>query len=199
VVTSTSPSIARGRWALLASALLVSLGAAVGQGFARFGYALLLPAMQQHLGWTYAQAGLVNSANALGYLCGALAVGPCVARWGAPRVVRLSLLAVSLSLIATGWSNAFWLLLAARAVAGAGAGLMFIGGVAVVLALDNTHRSDLPVGVYYAGPGIGIVVSGLIVPWLLGALGWDWRAVWVALGVLGLLAQIVIEPPLRAA
>jgi predicted MFS family arabinose efflux permease len=190
-------SITRSQRALLAQALLVSLGAAVGQGFARFGYALLLPQMQQSLGWTYAQAGVVNSANALGYLCGALAVGPCVARWGAPRVVRLSLAAVSLSLIATGWFSAFWLLLVARAVAGAGAGLMFIGGVAVVLALDASHRSDLPVGVYYAGPGIGIAVSGMIVPWLLGGLGWDWRAVWVALGVLGILAQVAVEPLLR--
>jgi predicted MFS family arabinose efflux permease len=190
---------ARSRQALLGSALLVSLGAAVGQGFARFGYALLLPPMQQSLGWTYAQAGVVNSANALGYLAGALAVGPFVARWGAPRVVRFSLLAVSLSLIASGLFSAFWVLLVARVVAGAGAGLMFIGGVAVVLALDASHRSDLPVGVYYAGPGIGIAVSGVVVPWLLGALGWEWHAVWIALGALGLLAQVLIEPPLRQA
>jgi MFS family permease len=190
-------SIRRSQRALLGSALLISLGAAVGQGFARFGYALLLPQMQYSLGWTYAQAGVVNSANALGYLCGALAVGPCVAQWGAPRVVRLSLVAVSLSLLAIGWFSAFWLLLVARVVAGAGAGLMFIGGVAVVLALDASHRSDLPVGVYYAGPGIGIAVSGMLVPWLLGALGWDWRSVWVALGALGLLAQLLVEPPLR--
>jgi predicted MFS family arabinose efflux permease len=191
--------VARSRQALLGSALLVSLGAAVGQGFARFGYALLLPPMQQSLGWTYAQAGVVNSANALGYLGGALAVGPFVARWGAPRVVRLSLLAVSLSLIASGLFSAFWVLLVARVVAGAGAGLMFIGGVAVVLALDASHRSDLPVGVYYAGPGIGIAVSGVVVPWLLGALGWEWHAVWVALGALGILVQGLIEPPLRQA
>jgi predicted MFS family arabinose efflux permease len=197
VVNSSIPLVTRGRWALIGSALLVSLGAAVGQGFGRFGYALLLPPMQQSLGWTYAQAGLVNSANALGYLAGALAVGPCVARWGAPRVLRLSLLAASLSLIATGWFGSFWLLLLARVVAGVGAGLMFIGGVAVVLALDTSHQSDLPVGVYFAGPGIGIAVSGLLVPWLLGSLGWDWRWAWVALGALGLLCQVLVEPPLR--
>jgi predicted MFS family arabinose efflux permease len=199
VVTPSLQSIRGSRRVLLGSALLLSLGAAVGQGFARFGYALLLPPMQQSLGWTYAQAGVVNSANALGYLCGALAVGPCVARWSAPRVVRLSLLAVSLSLIASGWFTAYWLLLVARIVAGVGAGLMFIGGVAVVLELDASHHSDLPVGVYYAGPGIGIAISGLVVPWLLGVLEWEWRTVWVALGALGLLSQVLIEPPLRRA
>jgi len=199
VVTPSLQSIQRSRRALLGSALLLSLGAAVGQGFARFGYALLLPPMQHSLGWTYAQAGVVNSANALGYLFGALSVGPCVARWGARWVVRLSLLAVSLSLIASGWLTVYWLLLLARLVAGVGAGLMLIGGVAVVLELDASHHSDLPVGVYYAGPGIGIAISGLLVPYLLGALGWEWRAVWVALGTLGLLSQALLELPLRQA
>jgi MFS family permease len=47
--------------------------------------------------------------------------------------------------------------------------------------------------------GIGIVLSGMLIPWLLGAHGWDWRAVWVVLGALGLLAQLLVEPPLRLA
>src|SRR5207248_1156330 len=46
-------------------------------------------------------------------------------------------------------------------------------------------------------PGIGIVISGLVVPWLLGGLGGDWRAVWIALGPLGMLCQALVEPPLR--
>ena len=39
----------------------------------------------------------------------------------------------------------------------------------------------------------------MLIPWLLGAHGWDWRAVWVVLGALGLLAQLLVEPPLRLA
>lgn len=96
--------------ALLINAFLVSLGAAVGQGFARFGYALLLTPMRGSLGWNYAQAGSMNSANALGYLVGSIAVGPVVARWGAARVIRLSLLAVGCSLVTTGLSDDFRLL-----------------------------------------------------------------------------------------
>lgn len=182
---------------LLASALLVSLGAAVGQGFARFGYALLLTAMQRDLDWNYAQAGLINSANALGYLAGSLAVGPVVARWGAPRVVRISLLAVACSLITTGLFDHIAMLILSRVISGAGAGLFYIAGVAVVLALDSSQRSDLPVAVYYAGPGIGIALSGLLIPFILGPLGWDWHAAWIALGVLGLLSLVAVEVPLR--
>ncbi len=183
---------------LLVSALLVSLGAAVGQGFARFGYALLLTPMQRTLSWSYAQAGLVNSANALGYLAGSLAVGRLMARWGAVRVVRISLLAVSCSLVTTGLFDGASLLVLSRIVAGIGTGLLFVAGVAVVLALDSSPRSDFAVGVYYAGPGIGIVLSGILVPVMLGPLGWDWHTAWIALGVLGFLTMAAVEIPLRA-
>jgi predicted MFS family arabinose efflux permease len=185
---------------LIRVALLVSLGAAVGLGFGRFAYALVLNPMRDSLGWNYAQSGVINSANALGYLAGALAVGPAVSRWGASRVVRASLLAVCLSLAATGLIPAYLGLLLARVVAGFGAGLIFVGGAAVVMRIDATHRSDLPLSVYFAGPGIGIALSGLLVPLALGApLHWDWRAVWVGMGLLGLIALALIEPALRRA
>lgn len=181
---------------LVVSALLVSLGAAIGQGFARFGYALLLPPMRADWQWSYAEAGLVNSANALGYLLGALVVGASVSRWGPQKVVRASVLAVSLSLIATGLTDQFWGLLLARVVSGFGAGLMFVAGVSVVLALDPSQRSDLAVGVYFAGPGIGIALSGLLVPLLLDLYQWDWRAAWMLLGGIGIATLVVIERPL---
>ena len=184
--------------ALLIYALLVSLGAAVGQGFARFGYALLLTPMQASLGWSYAQAGLINSANALGYLIGSLVVGAAVMRWGAPTVVRWSLLAVSLSLVTTGLWIQIAPLFVSRIVGGVGASLMYVAGVAVVMAFDRSGRTDLPIGVYLGGPGIGIAVSGLLVPVMLGSLQWDWSTAWVALGILGFAAMIAVEIPLRA-
>src|SRR5690606_15835382 len=54
-------------------ALALSLGAAVSLGITRFAYALLLPTMRDDLGWSYTLAGAMNTANALGYLIGALA------------------------------------------------------------------------------------------------------------------------------
>jgi predicted MFS family arabinose efflux permease len=50
----------------------LSLGPVVATAFARFAYALVLPAMRAELGLDYAQAGALNTANALGYLVGAL-------------------------------------------------------------------------------------------------------------------------------
>jgi hypothetical protein len=55
-------------------ALVLSLGAVVSLGLARFAYALLLPPMRADLGWSYFVAGAMNTANAAGYLAGALAL-----------------------------------------------------------------------------------------------------------------------------
>jgi predicted MFS family arabinose efflux permease len=60
----------------------LSLGPAVSNSFARFAYALMLPAMRADLGLNYSQAGALNTANAIGYLGGALFAARTFPRWG---------------------------------------------------------------------------------------------------------------------
>ena len=74
---------------MLRLALALSLGAAVSLGITRFAYALLLPAMRADLGWSYTLAGAMNTANALGYLLGALAT-PWLMRRFAPTTTPAS-------------------------------------------------------------------------------------------------------------
>jgi len=71
----TLPSV-RSLWGM---AFALSLGAAISLGMARFSYGLLLPPMRDDLAWSYTLAGAMNTANALGYLLGAMAL---------PRMLR---------------------------------------------------------------------------------------------------------------
>ena len=64
----------------------LSGGAAVTVGFGRFGYALILPAMQADLSLNYAQAGWLNTSNSLGYLLGSLITAMLVGRLGNHRL-----------------------------------------------------------------------------------------------------------------
>jgi len=57
---------------LVVLAVGLALGAAVSLGVTRFAYGLLLPPMRADLQWSYTLAGAMNTANALGYLVGAL-------------------------------------------------------------------------------------------------------------------------------
>ena len=64
------------------------MGPAVALGFGRFAYALLLPPMRADLGWSFAQAGALNTANAAGYLIGALVAAPSESGWATRRSLR---------------------------------------------------------------------------------------------------------------
>jgi MFS family permease len=62
--------------------LLLALGPAAALGLGRFAYALVLPLMQAAWGLSYAEGGLLGSANTLGYLLGALLSHPLLGRVG---------------------------------------------------------------------------------------------------------------------
>jgi hypothetical protein len=68
-----------GRELLLAFVLGLAPGAAVGIG--RFAYALVLPEMQLELGLSYAQAGLLGSANTGVISWGHSSVTACSTLW----------------------------------------------------------------------------------------------------------------------
>jgi predicted MFS family arabinose efflux permease len=193
--TAIPPSRAATRH-LLGSALLLSLSGAVGLGLGRFAYALLLVPMQRSTGWSYADLGLMNSANALGYLLGVLLLTPALARFGAPTTVRFGMLLTGLSIFATGLSENFALLCVFRLLTGLGAGLVYIGGAPLVVQL-GPQAGPLPLALYYTGPGIGMLLSGLALPPLVAQF--NWQGGWLAMGLLSLLALALMEQPIRLA
>ncbi|NJN18028.1 MAG: YbfB/YjiJ family MFS transporter [Oscillochloris sp.] len=184
-------------WRLLLAAAALSLGGATALGFGRFAYALLLEPMRSALNWTYAQAGVINSANAVGYLIGTIAVGPAVSRFGAALTVRLGMLITALSMLATGLLSDYSLLLLMRVLTGVGGGLIYVGAATVVLQRAGLGGSSP--AIYYSGPGIGIAVSGLAVPGLLVSLDGNWRMIWLLMGGCAFLALLVMWPHLRTA
>ena len=109
-------------------ALLLSLSVCVGHGIGRFAYALILPAMQEDQGWNYEIASWLNTANALGYVLGALTCLVLLRRLDAAQVFRLGLVATVCALLLTGCWRVWWWLLAMRLVAGCGAAWTLAAG-----------------------------------------------------------------------
>ena len=178
----------------------LAMGPAVGLGLGRFAYALLLPAMRADLGWNYAQAGAINTANAAGYLIGALLAAPIAARIGDKRAFLVGLLLATASLLANGLSGHYAVLAVLRAVAGAAGALSLITGGALASAAGSggdRGRPALALGVYFGGAGFGMLVSAIVVPVLVVELGW--RSGWLALGLLGVAAIVVASPALARA
>ena len=176
---------------LLAFAL--ALAAAVSLGLARFSYALLLPPMRAELHWSYFTAGAMNTANAAGYLLGALLAPRWFARNDALRVLTAGGLATAAILVAHAFAGSDAPLLALRTLAGLASAATFVGGglLATRLAARAPHPGVV-IGIYYGGAGLGILVSTALVPPL------PWRAAWVALGAVSLACTLATWGVTRA-
>ena len=166
---------------MLAAAL--SLGSAIALGLARFAYALLLPAMKLDLGWSFAQAGAMNTANALGYLLGALAFPRLARRWSAGTLFAAGCASTALLMAGSGLLADTHSLLALRVITGATSAAIFIGGgvLAARLASASPRDAGLILGLYYGGTGWGIVASSVLVPLTIFNVPHGWQFAWFAL------------------
>jgi predicted MFS family arabinose efflux permease len=178
--------------------LILSLAPTIGLGIGRFAYALVLPDMRDALGWSYSAAGFMNTINAVGYLAGALLASQIIGRFGLPRTVRWGTLAAVASLALCAVSGNFFVLSFARLLAGVGAAGGFVGGAALAATIAQTRpeRANFLLSLYYAGPGLGIISSGLVAPFVLQGFGpGSWWIVWWAMT---LLCAVLILPLLLA-
>ena len=182
----------------LRAALALALSAAVSLGLARFSYALLLPPMRADLGWSYLTAGAMNTANAAGYLAGALLLPALLRRVDARTLMLAGGFATAALLAAHGALRSDAALLALRAAAGVASAAAFVCGgllaarLATALPASRRVTPGQVLGLYYGGTGLGIVVSSLLVPPL------PWPAAWVALGAVAALAGVATTAGTRA-
>jgi predicted MFS family arabinose efflux permease len=173
--------------------LILSLTPTVGIGIGRFAYALVLPDMRDALGWSYSAAGFMNTINAAGYLVGALMASRLVKKFGLSAVVHWGTLACVVSVALCALSGNFVILSLARLLAGlaAAAGFVAGGALAATIAQSRPARADFLLSLFYAGPGLGILASGLIAPFVLQAFGpGSWWIVWWAMTLLSVVLMI---------
>ena len=189
---------------------LVALGGmlalASAMGIARFVYTPILPVMAASLGLGPGTAGLIASANFAGYLSGAIAATARRLPGGRRAWFIGSLAAGALTTMAMGVASALPAFLLLRFAGGAaGAFVLVLGTAAVIDALADAGRSGLG-ALHYAGVGIGIALSAVVVA-LLNARGAEWRTLWIVTGLIALalapLPAVVLRwraaPPLAAA
>src|SRR6185503_9687605 len=129
-------------------ALALSLGAAVSLGITRFSYGLLLPPMRADLGWSYTLAGGMNTANAAGYLLGALMTPALMRRCGPLRLLVGGAVWASLFMAASGFFTSAPALLVQRLLAGVASAWVFVAGglLAARLGTLQPERAGLLLG-----------------------------------------------------
>jgi predicted MFS family arabinose efflux permease len=171
----------------------LALGAAVSLGLARFSYALLLPPMRADLGWSYFTAGAMNTANAAGYLLGALMTPKLLRRWGARWLLIMGCVATAALLAAHGGVLNDASLLVLRLLTGISSALVFVSGGLMAARLGaGRANAGLVLGIYYGGTGVGIIASTLLVgPLAARAVAHAWQGAWWGLAVAALGATLL--------
>ena len=200
--STTASAAMPGSAQVLRLALALSLGAAVSLGITRFSYGLLLPPMREDLGWSYTLAGGMNTANAAGYLLGAMVTPALMRRFGPVRLLVGGAVWASLFMVASGFFTSASVLLVQRLLAGLASAWVFVSGglLAARLGTLQASRAGFLLGLYYGGTGLGISLSALLVPAVLEAArdaphGWAWA--WWALALASIAATGVLALAMR--
>ncbi len=192
----------RDRSMLLATAGMLTMATALG--IDRFVYTPILPVMVEGMNLSTAEAGLIASANFLGYLVGALAAARSELP-GSRRGWLIGTLAVSaLSTGAMALASSLPEFLVVRFAGGAAGAFAIVIAIALVVErLAAVGRRSL-VAIHFGGVGVGIAVSAALVSGLLAA-GSGWRMLWAAASTVSVLFTAIVaglmmkEPATREA
>ncbi|MBR9862596.1 MAG: YbfB/YjiJ family MFS transporter [Rhodobacteraceae bacterium] len=168
----------------------LAFGVCITSGFARFAYGLILPSMQDDLGWGFAQAGWINTANALGYLLSAVVSVGLFRRFAQERLFAWGVVLTTLTLVASGLTRDFWVLSFWRFASGVFAAPVFIaaGALASNLFGADQRRNAMAIALTFGGGGLGMVLAAVTFPPLFAFQGaGSWPVAWLSMGVASVL------------
>jgi MFS family permease len=176
-------------WVIVGMGVLVKMA---GLGFGRFAYPMLIPSMRGSLGFNYIEMGLLSGAIMLGYLLFSLIGGILATRFGPKRIVLASLLCGAFSMFFISRLSGFLPLLFFNFAMGAGGAGAHISMTTLPMAWFEEKRLGRALGVVTGGTGLGIIVTGLLLPYLLSNLGTEaWRRCWLLLALITFSVVII--------
>lgn len=159
----------------------------VGIGLARFAYTPLLPALIEAKWFIATTAVYLGAANLAGYLGGALA-GKWLATKIAPhQLLRAMMLLASITFFACMFPVTFLWYFVWRFAAGVCGGVLMVMAASTVLVHVPADKRGIAGGIIFTGVGLGIALSGTMVPALIHI---GLKETWAALGLLSFILTL---------
>ncbi len=165
-------------------ATLAGMAAAlVGIGLARFAYTPLLPALIDAQWFPATTAVYLGAANLAGYLGGALTGKWLATKFPPYQVLRAMMLLATISFFACMQPVSFLWYFIWRFAAGVSGGVLMVMAASTVLVQVPAAKRGIAGGIIFTGVGIGIALSGTLVPALIhiGLI-----QTWAALGLISM-------------
>lgn len=155
----------------------------VAMGISRFAFTPILPFMRNDEGVSFEAAGYLASSNYIGYFIGALGAGFIYRN--KKKFLLANILLNILSILIMGLTHSFWLWIILRLIAGVTAGYIFVLTSSIIMDYLASHSLSKWSGFLFSGIGLGIAVSGLLVPLIESS--YSWEGTWICLGLLSAL------------
>ncbi len=167
------------------------LAMAAAMGIGRFVYTPILPGMMEALHISASDAGLIASANYLGYLAGAFVAAGGWAH-GHERKLMLGALAISTVLgAAMGLTSDLATFIVIRFVAGVASAFVMVFLASIVFShLTAATLEDLQ-ALHFGGVGLGIAISSALMT-ILVSMNAEWQAGWFWSAALSALALAAV-------
>lgn len=160
----------------------------IGIGLARFSYTPLLPAIIAAHWFAASSAAYLGAANLGGYLAGALLASPAARHLPAATIIRGMMLLAAVAFFACAWPLDFAWFFAWRFASGVAGGALMVLAAPTILPSIAPSRRGIASGAIFMGVGLGIGISGTLVPLLLRQ---GLVQTWIGLGVLALVLTVV--------
>jgi MFS family permease len=144
-----------------------------------------LPLISKEFGLTSQSKGLLLSSFFWSYALMQIPIGWCADRFNLRWLYAVAFTIWSFAQGLTGLATSLSMLLAFRILLGVGESIYLPGGTKIVSLLFAPKERGLPSGLFDFGTRTGLVLEGILVPWLLVHLGW--RRTFLILGFTALL------------
>jgi predicted MFS family arabinose efflux permease len=160
----------------------------VAIGLARFAYTPLLPAIVARHLFSADSAAYLAAANLAGYLLGVIVAEGAARRAAGPLLLRLAMLTATASLFACAfpWGTGWFFV--CRVFSGIAGGIVMVMAAPTIFPHVAPSRRGFVAGAVFMGVGVGIALSGTVVPLLL---RWGIGATWLGLGVIALVFTLI--------
>lgn len=183
--------------------LLIALGIVctlVTVVFARLAYGLVLPAMRADLGLSYSQAANLGTVTALGYLALLMYAGVFAGRYGGRLAILCGLGFVATGCLGLYLSSHYLLLLLSMTLLGFGTAFAYTPLISLLSSWYPERRGTV-IGFANSGVGLGMLISGALVPALTEQAADGWRQVWMVFSIGAVLTALLVacflrDPPL---
>ena len=167
-------------------------------GLARFAFGMILPNMQIELGMNATQAGIVGSANFIGYFIGLFVVARFYAKYSVATLITGSLWVQATSMLLMAIAPHYIWVSIAFIITGFFGALANIGVMTYIAQVVPPHIKGRATGIVVAGIGLSIIISGAIVPLVNYTLPFAWRVSWSIFAIMIIFVGIFTKKTLLA-